>query len=189
MKLVLYDFDKTIYDGDSSFDFFLFCLRKKPLISLYVPIMFFSIVLYKFRIINKTKMKEMLFLFLKKFNNIDNIIRQFWSVNIKKIKGFYNVKGHKDDIIISASPEFLLKPVARMFVVKDLICTKMNKYNGKIKGNNCYGEEKLNRFLKKYDVDDIYEVYSDSYSDLPLLLNAKKAYFVKGNDIRMYKQK
>ena len=25
----VYDFDNTIYDGDSSVDFFLFCLRKK----------------------------------------------------------------------------------------------------------------------------------------------------------------
>ena len=189
MKLILYDFDKTIYDGDSSFDFFIFCLRKKPIIVLYIPIMIFSIVLYKIKIINKTKMKEKLFLFLKKINNVDYVVRQFWTINNKKIKGFYNLKDHKNDIIISASPEFLLNPVAKKFMVKDLICTKMSKYNGKIKGKNCWGEEKLERFLKKYNVNDIYEMYSDSYDDLPLLSIAKKSYFVKGNNIQLYEKK
>ena len=28
MKLKLYDFDGTIYDGDSSFDFIRFCAKK-----------------------------------------------------------------------------------------------------------------------------------------------------------------
>ena len=28
----VYDFDKTIYKGDSTLDFYFFCLRKKPII-------------------------------------------------------------------------------------------------------------------------------------------------------------
>mgnify|MGYP006981942174 CR=1 FL=1 len=35
MKINLYDFDKTIYDGDSSIDFYLFCFigMRPPLLS------------------------------------------------------------------------------------------------------------------------------------------------------------
>lgn len=31
----IYDFDKTIYDGDSTVDFFLFCLKREPILILF----------------------------------------------------------------------------------------------------------------------------------------------------------
>ena len=33
----VYDFDGTIYDGDSTLDFWYFCLKKHPQILLYLP--------------------------------------------------------------------------------------------------------------------------------------------------------
>ena len=36
MKIVAYDFDGTIYDGDSSVDFYKFCFKKKKSISKYL---------------------------------------------------------------------------------------------------------------------------------------------------------
>ena len=38
MQVNLYDFDKTIYDGDSTIDFYLFCLKKKLSIIQYLPL-------------------------------------------------------------------------------------------------------------------------------------------------------
>ena len=37
MRIDVYDFDGTIYDGDSTFDFVLFCLRRHPVIVLSLP--------------------------------------------------------------------------------------------------------------------------------------------------------
>ena len=34
----IYDFDGTIYDGDSSIDFYLFCLRKNVSIIKFLPV-------------------------------------------------------------------------------------------------------------------------------------------------------
>ena len=34
----VYDFDKTIYNGDSTIDFYLFCLKKKFSIILLLPL-------------------------------------------------------------------------------------------------------------------------------------------------------
>ena len=65
MKVNLYDFDKTIYDGDSSIDFFMFCLRKKIVILKYLPKQILYIFLYKIKRKNKTEMKEVLFSYLK----------------------------------------------------------------------------------------------------------------------------
>ena len=55
MKIDVYDFDGTIYDGDSSVDFFLFCLRRnKKIIIKIIPIVC-SIISYFIRRKDKTK--------------------------------------------------------------------------------------------------------------------------------------
>ena len=33
----VYDFDKTIYDGDASLDFWKFSVKRKPSLALYLP--------------------------------------------------------------------------------------------------------------------------------------------------------
>ena len=47
MKYYLYDFDGTIYDGDSSVDFFKFCLKKDKSIYKMLPKMFIKFIAYK----------------------------------------------------------------------------------------------------------------------------------------------
>ena len=65
MKVFAYDFDGTIYDGDSSIDFYIFILLRRPYIIFLWPIQIVSAVLYKLRIIDKTKMKEIFFCYLR----------------------------------------------------------------------------------------------------------------------------
>lgn len=42
----IYDFDETIYDSDSTKDFYFYCLKKYPKILLSVPIMAWTFFLY-----------------------------------------------------------------------------------------------------------------------------------------------
>ena len=34
----VYDFDNTLYKGESSYDFFFFCLKRKPKMIKYIPV-------------------------------------------------------------------------------------------------------------------------------------------------------
>ena len=183
MNVKIYDFDKTIYDGDSSIDFFIFCLKKKFIIIMYLPKFLIYVLLYKLKIKTKEMMKEQYFSFLKSFSNIDSIIEEFWELNKRKIKRFYLEKKHDNDIIISASPMFLLAPICKELDVMDLIATNVDKKTGKFKSKNCYGNEKVNRFISKYPNTNVIEVYSDSLSDLPLFNISKKKFLVKGDNI------
>ena len=62
----VYDFDGTIYDGDSSIDFYLFCIKRKPSILFKSIIKQLSgAVLYTFKLITKKRYKEKYFSFLK----------------------------------------------------------------------------------------------------------------------------
>ena len=48
IKINLFDFDETIYDGDSTVDFFKFIFKKKPLtiLWLFVMLLFIMTVVY-----------------------------------------------------------------------------------------------------------------------------------------------
>jgi phosphoserine phosphatase/putative flippase GtrA len=179
----VYDFDKTIYDGDSTIDFYLYCLSKHKSLIKFLPIQVYALAMYLLGKYNKNKFKENFFSFVKGINNIDEDIENFWQLNLKKIKPWYTEQQKKNDIIISASPYFLLKPIEKLLNIKEVIATDMNKKNGKIKGKNCYGEEKVKRLNKIYNNFIINNFYSDSLSDAPLAELAKEAYLVNKNEL------
>ena len=188
MNLNIYDFDGTIYDGDSSVDFFLFCLKKKVSIIKYVfPFLIYA-VLYKLGIKTKTQMKEKFFKFLSSFKNIDDLVLEFWKKNDSKIKKFYLNENHENDVIISASPYFLLKPICDKLKVKDLIASDVDIKTGKFNSSNCHGKEKVVRFKEKYPKATILNAYSDNLSDKPILEAAKCGYLVEKDKIQEYEK-
>lgn len=183
MKVNLYDFDNTIYKGDSSIDFFFYALMKYPKVIKYIPKIIWSAILYKLKKIKKTKFKENNFSFLNAIPSPEKLVEDFWESHSCYIKEFYLKKKHNKDIIISASPEFLLKPITDKLGVMDLIASDVDPKTGKFNGLNCCGKEKVKRLNKKYKNIEVIEAYSDSLSDTPMLEIADKPYLVKGNRI------
>ena len=61
----VYDFDETIYDGDASFDFWKFSVKRQPTLIRYLPYQIFSAVLFKIKILHRKQFKEHFFIFLK----------------------------------------------------------------------------------------------------------------------------
>lgn len=179
-----YDFDGTIYDGDSSVDFYFYCLKKNKTILLCLPIQLYGLLLYILGIKDKTFFKEKFFSFLKKINNIDDYIKDFWKDKIKNIKSWYLEQKKPSDIIISASPEFLLKPLEKILKIK-VIATKVDKNTGKFNSLNCHDYEKIKRYEQETKKkNNINKFYSDSIkADRPLLEYAKEAYLVRKNKI------
>ena len=148
---------------------------------LILPKLIIAICLYLIKIKEKEYLKSVFFSFVKYFENIDKTVRDFWNSKGYKLKEFYMKQHKKEDIIISASPEFLLKPVSKKYDFK-LIATKVDIATGKIVGKNCHGKEKVLR-LKEKGIVNCNKFYSDSYSDEPLKEIAKKAYFVKKDKV------
>ncbi len=184
IKINLYDFDKTIYDGDSTADFMLYLIRKNPASLRKLPIIMWSALRYVLHTIDKTTMKEGFYSIFSTVDDIDKLLEEFWSTHKDKIKEFYLEKDHSNDIIISASPEFLLKPMTDELKVKDMMASKVNKKTGKYEGINCHDVEKVRRLNEKYSNYKVIESYSDSIkSDRPILELAENAYQVKGKKL------
>ncbi len=181
-NLTVFDFDKTIYDGDSSIDIYLFELKKHMYLIRYLPLQLWGMLMYKLRIKPKEYFKEKYFSFLKGIKDIDSEIIEFWNKNETKIKK-YMLEGKKNIVVISASPEFLLKPICEKIGVDKLIATKVESKTGDFLSNNCYGEEKVKRLAEEYDTYEIDEFYSDSKSDIYLAKLSKNSYIVKKDKI------
>lgn len=175
----IYDFDETIYKYDSSIKFYLYCLKIKKWLILIFPIQFFAFCFSKLHLIEVKKHKELFFLFVKHIKDIDNIVESFWDIEEKNIEQWYLDISKHSDIVISASPEFLLKPICRRLSISSLIATDMNKKTGKILGENCKGEEKVKRLYQQFGYITVDKFYSDSRTDTPMALIAKESFFVK----------
>ena len=187
-RYIVYDFDGTIYDGDSSADFYKFAIKRYPLILLSLPVHIFSFVMIKFGLADDTKMKEIFFSFLKYVKDVDLLISDFWKMNESKIKSFYykQDKDHSRDIIISASPEFLVEHILSVkgIIVVKVMGSKIDKITGKFSSKNCYGKEKVIR-LHDYEKDCVIEeFYTDNLrADKPLADLAEKVFHVIKDEI------
>ena len=176
----VYDFDNTIFIPDSTYCFIRYCDRHYPRAVLKViPSSLVQFILYlKAGKQDAGRLKESLFSFLNRIDNIEEVVLNFWEEYFCRIEDWYLQQKQEDDLIISASPEFLLQPAAQRLGVR-LIATPMNPYTGKILGKNCHDTEKTRRYRELYETETVHSFYSDSLSDSPMAGMAEEAWIVK----------
>lgn len=178
----VYDFDSTIYAGDSTVDFYRFAVKKQPALLRFLPEQIWGIARYRLGFGTKERMKEHFYSFLCGINDTEKLINAFWQVHQTKIQSWYLAQKQADDVIISASPEFLLRPICQKLHVQ-LLASRVDMRTGKYTGWNCRGEEKVRRFREAYAEQKIEKFYSDSDSDTPLARLAQRAFKVCGDKI------
>lgn len=187
MKYDLYDFDGTIYDGDSGVDLVKFAIKKNPKFLLKLPKILWASIKFFLKIGTKEQAKNVIFSFLKDVEDVDAFVSEFWEKHEHKMKKFWiDKKDHSKDIIISASGYFWLKPIADKYKVKDLIATNIDPKTGEVIGANCHGKQKVKLFYNNYPKDIVNTMYTDSVNDLPLIEEAKKGYLVKKDKVMPY---
>jgi HAD superfamily phosphoserine phosphatase-like hydrolase len=181
----VFDFDQTIYDGDSTADFIAFLSLRNPQVLLYGPYTLYSYAMYVSKRIEKTEFKQRLYMSVFPFvKDIDRECERFWDRSLKKIKPFYLEMKDESDLIISASPEFLLAEALGRIGVRGVLASRVDKKTGAYDGENCWGEEKARRFREAMgEGAQIGLFYSDSYSDEPLARLAKESFLVQKNAI------
>lgn len=178
----IFDFDDTIYRGNSMVDFYFYLLPRHPGIVIYLPKQLYAVIrYYVFHKGSKTECKAMAYSFLK-LCKAQSEVDAFWDKKLSRLKAFYLQMKSDDDVIVSASPEFLLKPLEQRLGIH-VIASPISPVDGSALGENCYYEEKVRRLTEHYSVDDIESFYSDSLSDEPLAKLAGHAYLVKGDQI------
>lgn len=185
----VYDFDNTIYRGESAFDFFLFCIRRKPqLIKVIFPVIK-DIILYKTCRMPWDKFCERgryyTETFFVLFDDIPKLVSDFWDKHEHKIKPFYNDIRREDDVIITANVDILVEEAFLRMGIKNYITSKFDLSQGRLT-QVCFSENKVKFFCQKYG-NRIDAFYTDSCNDSPLMKLAEKVYMVRGNKITLEK--
>ena len=178
----VYDFDKTIYDGDSTTDFYFYLLKKYPKTWLNLPRVIYASLFRVLGIYDKTQMKEKFYQIFK-YVDVEKEIKEFWDKNIHKIYPYYLQRQKEDDLVISASFEADIVEACSRLGIKNVIASRVDINSGKCLSKNCHGQEKVNRFIEEYGKKKIEEFYSDSFSDTPLAKISKKAYLIKKGEV------
>ena len=183
MELVnVYDFDKTILPYDSTEAFFAFCLRRWPRVAGPALGALPYAAGMKLGLTDKTRAKEAFYRFLTRLPDVDAAVEEFWRGRFGDIGLWYLAQSRPDDIISSASPDFLLRPVAKELGVR-LIASRVDRYSGWTLGMNNHDEEKVRRLRGEFPDVEVDEFYSDSLSDTPMARIARRAFIVKDGEL------
>lgn len=122
-------------------------------------------------------MQREFFGYLTMVDNFDEEIERYWNKNEKKIAPWYLKQKRPDDLIISASPDCIIGPIAKRLGV-NFIATEFNRKYGVFLNNLMYAQEKA-QYMIDHGFPMIDNFYSDSLADTPLALCAEKAHLVK----------
>ena len=184
----VFDFDNTIYDGESLVDFFCFCVRKKKSLIFKISTVLYAAILYKMNKLSiddlYIKASKLTKVITNNKDDIDEYVNMFWQKNKKKLKQNMLDKIREEDIIITASPDILIKGIASKLKTKNIISSILNVDTGKFEFI-CFRENKVTVFKEKYPNAIIDEFYTDSLADLPLMKLAKKAYLVSKDKMEL----
>ena len=186
----VYDFDNTIYDGESVVDFFLYYCKKDKSLLKHIPSVFIALFKYKQGKVTIEQALadygEAVADYYKKHPHIPEDMKAFWDTHMHKIKPFYKDIQSDDDLIISGSPEFSLDIICKRLGIKSYIGSLIDTQTGAI-DRLCIRENKVKAFFEEYPNTKIENFYTDSVNDLPLIEISENAYLVKGNKITKIK--
>lgn len=187
----VYDFDNTIYDGESVLHFFFFYIKKAPYLIKYIPKVLYALVKYKAGKITVEKALEDYAPFVEDFFrsikdiNADSV--EFWDCHMNRIKPFYKEIRRTDDVIVTASPEITMQEICKRLEIRHCVGSLIDENTGKIT-RLCMRSKKVPAFLEAFPDAVIENFYTDSpKNDAPLIELAEHAFVVKGNKIKQIK--
>lgn len=181
--IAAFDFDGTITKKDTLFDFIKFYVGGKKLFKgliILSPIL----MLYKLGFTTNDVAKQKLFAYFFKNRSIEvfNKVSEDYIKRIQEITRseiINKIKWHQSQnhtvVIISASISNWIKPWAKTMDIEKVLATEIATIDDLIVGTfstaNCYGQEKVNRFLTEFPDKSEYVLYAygDSAGDKELL--------------------
>ena len=178
----VFDFDNTIYRGESSVDFSFYMIRHNKKILRYVPTILFSLAGYKLCLLKKEKLESIINNFFegildgKTFPDI--YVKPFWKTHIHKLNKKMLQLIEQDDVIITASPVFLIDGIRKMLNTEKIIGTEVDFTEKRITWFN-FGENKVRRYRALYGDREIDAFYTDSNNDRDMMEISREVFIVK----------
>ena len=153
---------------------------------LYVPKILFSLAGYKLCLISKPKLEAIVNEFLEFVMDgtvrFEDFVEPFWATHSHKLNRKILKRIKRDDIIISASPSFLLDGISGSVKTTRIIGSEVDFDIKRVTGFN-FGDNKVKRFRELYGDRSIDVFYTDSFNDKDMMKISKEVYIVKKGKI------
>lgn len=190
MAVNVFDFDNTLYRGESSVDLALYMIKNNKKIILYLPKIFYNLVKYKLCMVEKSKMitaiNDFLQNVLRSKEELLGAIDGFWANNRHKLNVNMLKRINSNDVIITAGPDFLLNGIRDMLNTDNILCSSVDTETMKVRYLN-FGSSKAKYYKKKYGSKRIDCFYTDSYNDKALMELSERVYLVKNGRLKRVK--
>ena len=186
----VFDFDNTIYRGESPVDFAFFLLRTHKQVYLYLPSIFYNSVKYKLCLVSREKMEEIFNHYLKTFplstEELNELIAQFWKEHEHKLDPEMLRRIKPDDIILSAGPSILIQGIRHKLNTEHVIATEIDFDAKRVLYYN-FRENKVKRFHELFGEQRIHKFYTDSYNDRALMDISDRVFLMRKKKMRRIK--
>ncbi len=187
----VFDFDNTIYDGESFVDLFKMMLKKDPSLLHHAPKLAYCILRYKVGRLDMQGVYEKYSPVFEQYvakmpYDFNELAVEFWDKHFCNIKPIFKELLKEDDAVISASPNVIIAEACRRLGVKNYVGSDIDSQSGEIRFM-CFGKNKIEAFNKAYPNERIECFYTDSIHDKPLMDISDKVFMVKGSKIKRIK--
>ena len=183
----VFDFDNTLYRGESSLDFSLYMIRTHKKILLYLPVIMANAIKYKLCLVDKeklgTKINKYMKLIIRDEHEIRHLVRKFWQTHADRLDADMLKRISPNDLIITAGPDFLLDGIRDRLGTPNIISSVVDLDRIEILHFN-FKDNKVSRFRELYGDANIDAFYTDSYNDRALMEISDKVFLVKKGKIK-----
>lgn len=187
----VFDFDNTLYRGESSVDLALYMVKTNKKIILYLPKIFYNLLKYKLCIVDKRKTVAAINDFMRHAlsgkEELLGAVEGFWATHRHKLNMDMLKLIGSDDVIITAGPDFLIKAIQNELHTTHLLCSVIDTDRMAVRYLN-FGSNKANAFRNTFGSRKIDCFYTDSYNDKALMDIADKVYIVRNGVPRLLRR-
>ena len=178
----VFDFDNTLYRGESSLDFSLFMIRANKRILLYLPVIASNTIRYKLCLVDRQELGDSINKYMKiivrsKQEMLD-LVEAFWATHSSNLDRNMIARIRPEDIIITAGPDFLLDGIKDKLHTENIISSVVDLDRREILHFN-FKDNKVLRFRELYGDRKIDAFYTDSYNDKAMMDISEKVYLIK----------
>ncbi len=187
----VFDFDNTIYRGESSIDLAVYMIRNNKKIILYLPMIFSNLLKYKLCMIGREEMEIILNDFCQAVmgnkDEVPEIIGRFWQTHSHKLNGRILKLISSEDIIITAGPDVLINGIRGRLRTDHIISSEVDLNSGRFTYLN-FKDNKVKRYRELYGDRPIDAFYTDSFNDRALMDISDRVFLVKkGHTVKQIK--
>ena len=183
----VFDFDNTLYHGESSVDLAFYMMNRNRKILLYVPSILINLAKYKLCLIDREKAERSINEFLKFAINdkheAEQTVRDFWKEYSSRLDKNMLKRVGKDDLIITAGPDMLINGIKEKLGTEHIISSIIDPDKREVVYFN-FADNKAKRYKELYGDTPIDSFYTDSFNDRALMKLAKKVYIVDNGKIK-----